>query len=123
MTTVRCYKPAGFRCRYLARCVIFTLLASLTVFVVYRPAVLNELQIIHFKHRQEVLKGGGHVPRLLLFNSTCSWQADQRGPHQKVIAYTIFGLAAHKYLNPYFTETVRAIPSIFPGKTARYSII
>jgi hypothetical protein len=118
MADMCCYKP-GYRCRYSGRCAAVITLASLfiTGFVVYQP-VINELQIIHFKHRQELLKRG---PLKRFFNSTCSWDADQRGHHQKVIAYTIFGnfsrdVVTHKYLHRYFTQTVKEIPSIFPGK-------
>lgn len=54
------------------------------------------------------------------FNSTCSWEADQRGPHQKIIGYSIYGeLSKHKQrANRYLSclkETLRIIPKAYPG--------
>lgn len=51
--------------------------------------------------------------------STCSLTADRRGPHQKVIAYSIYGDFSQKevvnrYLKP-LRETIKTIPSIYPG--------
>jgi hypothetical protein len=53
------------------------------------------------------------------FHSTCSPDADRRGPRQKVIAYSMYGDfsrtdVVHKYLKP-FKETINMIPLIYPG--------
>jgi hypothetical protein len=54
------------------------------------------------------------------FKSTCSSAADARGPHQKVIGYSIYGgnfsepKFYRKYLKP-FTDTLRTIPIRYPG--------
>lgn len=57
------------------------------------------------------------------FQSTCSCTADLRGPHQRVIGYSIYGNLSHpdifrKYLAP-FKETLKIIPAIYPGWIVR----
>jgi hypothetical protein len=50
----------------------------------------------------------------MLFKSTCSAAADERGPHQNVIAYSMYGsnFSEPKFFDLYlktFTETLRTI--------------
>jgi hypothetical protein len=59
--------------------------------------------------------------RVATFNSTCSLEADQRGPNQKVIGYSIFGNLSQphiflQYLKP-FIKTLTEIPIRYPGKS------
>ncbi len=54
------------------------------------------------------------------FKSSCSPAADGRGPHQKVIGYSIYGknLSDPKFYSLYlksFTATLREIPAKYPG--------
>jgi hypothetical protein len=56
----------------------------------------------------------------LSFKSTCSAAADRRGPHQKVIGYSMYGsnFSDPTFYNSYlkwFGETLRAIPIKYPG--------
>jgi hypothetical protein len=59
-----------------------------------------------------------------LFKSTCSAAADGRGPHQNVIAYSMFGsnFSEPKFYDLYlktFSETLRTIPAKYPGTFLR----
>ena len=54
------------------------------------------------------------------FSSTCSANADHRGPHQKVISYSIYGNFSNvdmavRYLSP-LNITINTIPQIYPGR-------
>jgi hypothetical protein len=53
------------------------------------------------------------------FKSSCSLAADLRGPHQKVIGYSIYGdfsqtATADRYLTP-LAETLKDIALAYPG--------
>ncbi len=54
------------------------------------------------------------------FKSTCSASADDRGPHQRVIGYSIYSknFSEPSFYNlhlTWFTETLRTIPVKYPG--------
>lgn len=56
--------------------------------------------------------------------STCSHAADLRGPHQRIIGYSIYGDLSQtdvvrKYLIP-FKQTLRIIPVKYPGAKKIY---
>ncbi|XP_046640966.1 uncharacterized protein LOC124326279 isoform X2 [Daphnia pulicaria] len=58
------------------------------------------------------------------FKSTCGAAADRRGPHQKVIGYSMYGsnFSDPKFYNKYlkwFGETLRTIPMKYPGWVVR----
>jgi hypothetical protein len=62
-----------------------------------------------------------------LYNSTCSLASDKRGPHQRVIAYSLYGnfsLAdvSNKYFEP-LKNTISLIPRIYPGNFFFESVI
>jgi hypothetical protein len=106
------YRFLGFH--NLASCCLGFITSLVVVFCVYQFTMISEFQIIHFKHQ---LKEKRLAPDQ--FNSTCSCTADLLGPHQKVIAYSIYGDfsrvdVVRKYLQP-FKETLKRIPSIYPG--------
>jgi hypothetical protein len=66
--------------------------------------------------REEIFLGGLRGP----FQSTCSLAADRRGPHQKIISYSLYGNFLRedhirKYIVP-FGDTLKSIPLIYPGK-------
>ena len=68
-------------------------------------------------HRFQLMISGLSVPS---FNSTCSLEADRRGPNQKVIGYSLFGNLSNphifrQYLKP-FVKTLKEIPLRYPGK-------
>lgn len=91
--------------RKLAICLI-TLVTLLFISVLYAP-ILQEAKFF-------IVKPQGP------FKSTCSYSADQRGPNQRIISYSIYGNFSHenlfrKYLIP-FKDTLKSIPSIYPGK-------
>ncbi|XP_059351552.1 uncharacterized protein LOC130689401 [Daphnia carinata] len=57
------------------------------------------------------------------FQSVCGHHADRRGPHQKVIGYSLYGnlsapVFASKYLK-YFNETLYSVPTAYPGWVVR----
>jgi hypothetical protein len=61
------------------------------------------------------------------FKSSCSLAADLRGPHQKVIGYSIYGdfsqtATADRYLTP-LAETLKDIALAYPGIYLLYSLI
>ncbi|KAI9562940.1 hypothetical protein GHT06_010396 [Daphnia sinensis] len=57
------------------------------------------------------------------FKSVCSRDADERGPHQKIIAYSLYGnLSAPKFASKYlrfFRETLNSVPLAYPGWVVR----
>ncbi|XP_032798069.1 uncharacterized protein LOC116934719 isoform X2 [Daphnia magna] len=102
----------------LSRPRLFIIASLVFVFLLFQFVTIDELQIIHFKHRQ-----GGKRLEPDQFDSTCSRAADQRGPHQKIISYSIYGNfcraeIAKKYLKP-FIQTLTRIPSVYPGWVVR----
>jgi len=52
-------------------------------------------------------------------SSTCSKRGDRRGPHQRVISYSIYGnFSDSQFFNRYLktlSQTVNQIPTIYPG--------
>lgn len=110
------YRFLGFH--HLASGCLSFIVSLVLVFVLYQFTMINEFQIIHFKHQQgekRLTERNDQFQSVGQFNSTCSL----RGPHQKVIAYSIYGDfslvgVVRKYLIP-LKETLRRIPSIYPG--------
>ena len=95
--------------------VLFFVILIVFVFMYYSP-VIKQLEIIYFKHFHPHRK-----PFLVRepAHSTCNEHADQRGPHQKVIAYSVYGdlTQTHvnrRYLKP-LLETTKRIVHIYPG--------
>lgn len=124
----RCYHK--FRFHHLTPCLV-AIVSLLLILILHQFLIINEFQIIHFKHRQGVKPLSAlsdlNVSELFPFgqasggqlNSLCSSDADRRGPHQKVISYSIYGDfsrpdVANKYLKP-FRNTINEIPVIYPG--------
>ncbi|KAI9559234.1 hypothetical protein GHT06_016023 [Daphnia sinensis] len=106
------------RLRQFARPRFFVIASLMLVVLLYQFVFVDEFQIIHFKHRQ-----GGKLLNAGHFESTCSRMADKRGPHQKIISYSIYGNfrranVVKKYLEP-FKKTLSSIPSIYPGWVVR----
>lgn len=69
----------------------------------------------HHQFRGKPFRDGYTGP----FRSVCSRNADRRGPHQKVIGYSLYGnlsspIFASKYLR-YFNETLSKVPLAYPG--------
>jgi hypothetical protein len=94
--------------------VLFFVILIVFVFMYYSP-VIKQLEIIYFKHfhphRKPLVREPAH--------STCNEHADQRGPHQKVIAYSVYGdlTQTHvnrRYLKP-LLETTKRIVHIYSG--------
>ena len=94
--------------------VLFFVILIVFVFMYYSP-VIKQLEIIYFKHfhphRKPLVREPAH--------STCNEHADQRGPHQKVIAYSVYGDLTQphvnrRYLKP-LLETTKRIVHIYPG--------
>jgi hypothetical protein len=101
------------------------IVSLLLILLLHQFSIINEFQIIHFKHRLRgktrplVVLTANEFPSGGQYNSLCSSDADRRGPHQKVISYSIYGdfsrsEVVEKYLNP-FRKTIIAIPVIYPG--------
>jgi hypothetical protein len=118
MVRFYCFRFWGFH--NLASSCLVTIVSLVLVFVLYQFVSMNECQIIYFKHQQgEKRSTFDQFQSVGRFNSTCSPTADLRGPHQKVIAYSIYGdfsrvNVVHQYLKP-LKETLRRIPLIYPG--------
>ena len=94
--------------------VLFFVILIVFVFMYCSP-VIKQLEIIYFKHfhphRKPLVREPAH--------STCNEHADQRGPHQKVIAYSVYGDLTQphvnrRYLKP-LLETTKRIVHIYPG--------
>ncbi|KZS10272.1 uncharacterized protein LOC116936196 [Daphnia magna] len=73
----------------------------------------------HHQFRGKPFRDGYTGP----FRSVCSRNADRRGPHQKVIGYSLYGnlsspIFASKYLR-YFNETLSKVPLAYPGWVVR----
>lgn len=121
-----------FRLNYLTPYLVI-IVGFLLILILHQFSIINEFQIIHFKHRQEkkrlvvlaakeILSGQASDGQ---YNSLCSFYADRRGPHQKVISYSIYGDfsltdVVNKYLKP-FGNTINEIPVIYPGKHSSYT--
>ncbi|XP_046459065.1 uncharacterized protein LOC124205651 isoform X1 [Daphnia pulex] len=120
-----CYNK--FRFHHLTPYLV-TIVSLLLILILHQFVVINEFQIIHFKHLQGekkllVVSAANEFPSAGQFNSLCSLDADRRGPHQKVISYSIYGNfsqtnVSNKYLKP-FGNTINAIPVIYPGWIVR----
>ncbi|XP_046638634.1 uncharacterized protein LOC124316732 [Daphnia pulicaria] len=100
----------------------------LTVVFLHQFLTIAKSNIILIKHQQGE-KPSAAIPSIDLrvinkeVQSTSSRAADRRGPHQKVISYSIYGNfsltdVVHKYLRP-FKETIKIIPLIYPGWIVR----
>jgi hypothetical protein len=92
------------------------------VFLVSLVDIFVFFQFVTYKLNNEKEKQFAvtNVDHRVLLKSTCSHAAYQRGPHQKIIAYSIYGdfsraEVSGKYLKP-FRETIKMIPIIYPGK-------
>ncbi|KZS08982.1 Uncharacterized protein APZ42_026988 [Daphnia magna] len=70
-----------------------------------------------------VLETSTELVDVTLYNCTCGSAAARRGPHQKVIGFSIYGDLSRvdivqKYLLP-LKETIKTIPSIYPDWLVR----
>ncbi|XP_046637085.1 uncharacterized protein LOC124315451 [Daphnia pulicaria] len=122
-----------FRIKYCHRFVRFChrapriyILASALVIVLFALYQMCGFQICNAKYqlgKRSLAVSQHQFQNVKNFNSACSHTADMRGPHQKIIAYSIYGDFSrkdivHKYLKP-FRETLSKIPYIYPGWTVR----
>lgn len=124
-------KWCTYRCNFLF--LIILVFVSLFVLIsLYHPKI-NQLQLpnsvvgnYYFKYYLQDTPLIRQSNRLLLdhdysynYSTYCSSAADRRGPHQKVISYSLYGDfskadAFDKYLSP-LKRTINLIPSIYPG--------
>jgi hypothetical protein len=113
-----CVKWFSYRGRNLI--VLIFVCWSLLLFVLLFQLLKSEIDfpVYYFGLKKKVVKlDYGSFGQL--FNSTCSHAADRRGPHQKVISYSLYGdfsrvEVAQKYLFP-LINTISLIPYIYPG--------
>jgi hypothetical protein len=115
----------SYRCNFFF--VIISVAVSLFVLTFLFHPKIKEFQLpiynSYFKQYLQDLSFVLQNHRLLdndySYNSTCSSSADKRGPHQRVIAYSLYGDLSredvfHKYLSP-LKRTISLIPLIYPG--------
>lgn len=103
------------------------ILLFFSFFSLVEVLVLYQLMTYELKLQEAQISVGYYPEESDVFNSTCSRAADRRGPHQKVISYSIYGDFSQpdivrKYLKP-FRETIKTIPVIYPGKPKRKEYI
>lgn len=112
-----------YRCNFLL--VILSVAVSLIVLTfLYHPQI-KEFQLpiydSYLNYYLQDTSAGTQLDNDYSFNSTCSRAADERGPNQRVIAYSLYGDFSredvfHKYLSP-LKRTISLIPLIYPGIT------
>lgn len=108
------------RCRRFIRVAPFLLGAFIfSVVYIYYEGIYDQVYIFYLEKLQR--DGPVRSSFIRTFNSTCSAEADSRGPGQKVIAYSIYGdfsdsSTARRYLSPLEKTVNQVIPAFFPGK-------
>lgn len=105
------------------RCCLALFFIFLTLLVLMYSPAINQLEIVYIEHlplnRQPLIRKPLIANYSRLINSTCNERADQRGPHQKVIAYSVYGDVTQtdvnrRYFKP-LVETTKRIVHIYPG--------
>lgn len=92
-----------------------------SIFVLTLFLVLIQLSIIQHPKQNSVSPSRKIKPSISsdATSSTCNKRADRRGPHQRVISYSIYGnFSDSQFFNRYLktlSETVNQIPTIYPG--------
>jgi hypothetical protein len=85
-----------------------------------------QLSFTGFLHKEiDGLERSNMQDSSIFFRSTCSFKADQRGHHQRIIAYSLYGnLSSVDFIQKYFkplNNTIASIPFIYPGNTVNYN--
>lgn len=88
------------------------------IFIVFYQPVIDELRIFYDEHQS--IRKSPSTYRHRLFTSTCTFETDRRGYHQKVISYSLDGdflrhHVADTSLKP-LQDTITHIGRIYPCK-------
>jgi hypothetical protein len=115
---LKCRCQLFLRSGCLAFCLFFfSILVNQRIAHFRKDEEKKELYLIHSDHHHLQFVTSGLTDTS--FNTTCSLNADRRGPNQRVIGYSIFGNLSHpnvfrQYLKP-FVKTLKEIPFRYPG--------